>query len=51
MSDDCVFLSDYSRPTKVFEGVAEKDYASVLHAIETRVSSYDNEDEAAVQPA
>jgi hypothetical protein len=49
MADEYVFLHDKGRLTRVFGDVAKEDYGSVVQAIESRISSYDDEDEAATQ--
>jgi len=41
--DTNVFLFDYDRLTRVFKGVEPSRYSDVTHAIETRISSYDDE--------
>lgn len=45
MSDHFVRLFDEERLTRVFNGIDQPDFGAILSAIETRVSSYDDDDE------
>lgn len=50
MIDNQVFLYDNERLTRVFSGVEKSKFSDIVHAIEFRVSSYD-EDEVVVEGA
>jgi hypothetical protein len=46
MSEKQVFLFDDERLTRVFSGIEESKFSDILHAIEYRASSYDDEEDS-----
>jgi hypothetical protein len=51
MGDNGVYLFDKVKLTKVFSGVETPNFSSILSAIESRVSSYEDEDPDNVEGA
>jgi hypothetical protein len=44
LATQAVFLFDPERLTRVFSGVEASKFSDITHAIETRISSYDDDD-------